>query len=75
MRITAQLAFWMSLVFAAICIGVGVHGLTELSSISDEAARSDARGFAWFWLFLGAIAVASAVLCWLIAKGKLGSTE
>jgi hypothetical protein len=69
------MAFWGSLVFGLICLGVGVHGLLSLEGISDEAVRSDARGFAWFWLFLAAVTLLIGLLSGLMAKGKLGSLE
>jgi hypothetical protein len=69
------MAFWGSLVFGLICLGVGVHGLWSLEGISDEAVRSDARGFAWFWLFLAAVTLLIGLLSGLMAKGKLGSLE
>lgn len=75
MKLTAQMAMWLSLAFGAICLVVGLRGLWALDSITDEAVRADARGFAWFWLFLASIALLTALLSGLMAKGKLGSLE
>ena len=75
MKITAQMAAVLASVFTLICAGVGVNGLLQLPTLADEALRADARGFAWFWLFLGAVALLTAVLSALMAKGKLGPLD
>jgi uncharacterized membrane protein YfcA len=75
MKVTAQMAFWMSLVFGLICLAVGLNGLYQLRTITDEAIRADARGFAWFWLFLASIALLAGLLSGLMAKGKLGRLD
>ena len=68
MKISAQFAFWAGLVFAVLCIGFAVNGFSQIDAMADEAARSDARGFAYFFLFLGAVAAASAVVSWWIIR-------
>jgi hypothetical protein len=54
---------------------VGLNGLYQLRTITDEAIRADARGFAWFWLFLASIALLAGLLSGLMAKGKLGRLD
>jgi hypothetical protein len=68
MKISAQFSMWGSVVFALFCLGYALSGLSSLDGMPDDAARADARGFALFWLFLGAVAVATAVASWWIAK-------
>ena len=75
MKLSMQMTMWAALVLGAICLGVGVHGLWTLDAISDEAARADAHGFAWFWLFLAAIALLTALLSKLAAKGRFGQLD
>jgi hypothetical protein len=75
MRLGMQMTMWVALAFAAMCMAVGVHGLWSLGEITDEAVRADAHGFAWFWLFLGAIALLTALLSHLATKGRLGRLE
>jgi hypothetical protein len=75
MKLTAQMAMWLALLFGSVCLAVGVNGLWALQSITDEAIRADAHGFAWFWLFLAAIALLTALLSGLMAKGKLGPLD
>jgi hypothetical protein len=75
MKVTALMSFWGALVFGVVCLGVGLDGLWSLDALSDEALRADARGFAWFWLFLASIALLIAVLSGLMARGKLGGAE
>ena len=68
MKISAQFAFWAGLVFALLCIGFAINGFSQIDAMADEQARSDARGFAYFFLFLGAVAVASAIVSWRIIR-------
>jgi hypothetical protein len=68
MKISAQFALWSSIVFAIVCLYVGFNGLSSVDAVTDEAARADARGFAYFWLFLGAVAVACALVSWWIVR-------
>ena len=69
------MAFWGALVFGLVCAAVGLHGLWSLDGITDAAVRADARGFAWFWLFLASVLLLIGLLSGLMAKGKLGSLE
>ena len=55
-------------VFAAVCLGFAVTGFTSLREITDPVQASDARGFAWFWTFLAAVAIVFGALSWWIAK-------
>lgn len=53
-------------VFAVICLVAGINGLLSLDRIDDAAQMADAKGFAWFWTFLGCISVVIALLAsWL----------
>jgi hypothetical protein len=64
MKISAQFAMWTSAIFALLCLGVAFSGFSSLDAMTDEVARSDARGYAFFWLFLGAVAVAAGLASW-----------
>jgi len=75
MKISAHVAMWGAVVFTALCIGFAWTGFSSLDSITDPQARSDARGFAWFWLFLAAIAFGSGVVSWWILKSEKDSEE
>ena len=68
MKITAQFALWSSAVFALICLGIGLHGLSTLDAMADQAVRSDVRGFALFWIFLGGVAVLCGIAPWWIIR-------
>jgi len=69
MKITAQFGMWSSLVFAILCLGVAFDGFSHLDALTDETQRADGRGYAYFWLFLGMIAVASALLSrWIVKR-------
>ena len=75
MKITAHFAFWASIVFAVLCIAYGGFGFSSIDASMSDEARADARGFAWFWLFLGGIGVVFALISWLMLRGKLGPLD
>jgi hypothetical protein len=64
MKLSAQLMLGMAIAFALVCFSVAYDGFTNIDTMADATAQSDARGFAWFWVFLGIVAVASAVASW-----------
>ncbi len=71
MKITAKLSVILSAVFAGICFTVAITGFTSLGDITDPAQRADSVGFAWFWAFLGIVAIAfGAVGVWLVRTYK-----
>jgi hypothetical protein len=58
-------------IFAAVCFSVAITGFVSMGDIQDATQLSDAKGFAWFWAFLGAVALAFAGLAqWLARTGK-----
>jgi hypothetical protein len=75
LKLSAQMSFWGALVLFLACGAVGVHGLWSGREIADESLRADAQGFAWFWLFLAAVALLICVLSALMARGKLGGED
>jgi hypothetical protein len=54
--------------FAIVCFSVAITGFTSLADITDPTQLSDARGFAWFWAFLGGVAGAFGLLGWWIVR-------
>jgi hypothetical protein len=70
-KITAKFSVLMSVVFAAICFSVAIAGFSSLGDIVDPVQQADAKGFAWFWAFLGMVSVAFGGLgIWLIRTHK-----
>ena len=70
MKITAKLSVVLAAIFASICYGVALEGFNSLGSLEGQV-RDDALGFAWFWAFLGTVAVVfGAVGVWLVHTGK-----
>ena len=57
MKISAKMSVIMAAIFAAGCFAFAVNGFTSLGGITDPVQRADSLGFAWFWTFLGSIAV------------------
>jgi hypothetical protein len=55
-------------IFAAICFGVAITGFTSLDSLPDPTQAADARGFAWFWTFLGSVGVGLGLLAWWVGR-------
>jgi hypothetical protein len=66
-KISARLATILAAIFAIVCFGVALTGFTSLGDIVDPVRRGDAKGFAWFWLFLAGVGVVFGVLSWWIA--------
>jgi len=57
-------------VFALICYGVAITGFVSIGDMTDQAQVADAKGFAWFWAFLGTVAVVlGAVSLWIVRTG------
>lgn len=70
MKLSAQITFVMSVAFAVLCLGYGAFGWHELAGVSPGPERDDARGYVYFWAFLGAIGVVSAVVSWRMMRGE-----
>ena len=67
MKVTAKVSIVMSVIFAAVCFSVAFAGFSSLGEIVDPVQLADARGFAWFWTFLGVVAIAFGGLgAWLV---------
>lgn len=67
MKISAQLTIVICAFFAIICYGVAITGFSSIGEMADPAQVSDAKGFAWFWAFLGTVSVAfGAVSLWIV---------
>jgi hypothetical protein len=61
----------ISAVFAAVCFGVAIVGFTSLGDIADATQKTDAKGFAWFWTFLGSVASVFGLLAlWMVRTHK-----
>ena len=74
MKISMQMSVILAAVFATVCFGVAISGFSSLAEITDPVQRADSSGFAWFWTFLGTVAVAFGALgAWLMRKPKDGS--
>jgi len=74
-KLSIQATMTIASIFGALCLAAGIQGLMSLSGITDPVELSDAKGFAWFWTFLGAVGVVTAVLAWWIARGYTSDQE
>ena len=70
MKISAQISFWGSIVFALVALYVAWSGFSSLDGITDPQTLSDARGFAWFWLFLAAVGAATGAASWWMMRNN-----
>jgi hypothetical protein len=68
MKLSLHATTIVGAIFAAICFSVAITGFASLNDIQDATQLSDARGFAGFWAFLGAIALAFAGLAQWMAR-------
>ena len=62
MKLSAQLMFWGSLVFAGLCLAYAFLGFSAIDPAMSEETREASRGYAWFWTFLGVIGLVLAAL-------------
>jgi hypothetical protein len=73
LKITAKFSVVMAAIFAAICFSVAITGFTSLGDIVDPVQQADAKGFAWFWAFLGMVAVMfGGVGIWIVRTHRDG---
>ena len=75
MKISAAIAVWMCAVFALGCFAFAMSGFIALESLATDAERELSRGYAWFWMFLSAVAAVFGVLSWMIKAGKFGEVD
>jgi len=68
MKITAQMGAVISVFFALFCYGFAVTGFMSLDDVADSQKLADAKGFAWFWTFLGTVGVVFGAVSWWMAK-------
>ena len=75
MRISAHMAVWLCAAFALVCLGFALNGFLALPTTTDVQERDLISGYAWYWTFLGGVALAFGVLSWLITRGKFGEVQ
>ena len=66
---------WMCAAFALGCFCFAMSGFLALGALPTEAERELSRGYAWFWMFLAAVAAVFGGLSWMIKQGKFGEME
>lgn len=69
MKFSLQATIWAGIVFAIVCLAVAVTGFNSLADIGDAQQHADAKGFAWFWMFLASICAGLAALAWWMVRG------
>ena len=72
MKLSAQFTMVAGALFAIICFAVAVNGFMSMGEITDPNMVSDARGYAWFWAFLGVVALTFAIISWWMARNETG---
>ena len=70
MKLSLTLTFAIAIAFTALCLAYAGYGWWELGAMPAGQARDDARGFALFWAFLGAIGLVSAYVAWRLTRGE-----
>ena len=64
MKIPARIAVVLTALFAVACFVVAYFGFSSLGRITDPVQLHDAKGYAWFWTFLGCVILAITGLTW-----------
>jgi hypothetical protein len=72
LKLSAQFTMVAGAIFAIICFAVAVNGFMSMGEITDANTASDARGYAWFWAFLGVVALTFAIISWWMARNETG---
>jgi hypothetical protein len=75
MKISARFSFYLGLVFAILAASYATFGLASIHPEMTAAQVDDAKGFAMFFYFLGAIGAAMAWVSHLMLKGRFGSLD
>ncbi len=75
MKLSATLTLWLSVVFAALCLAYGIFGWVEQTAMPSGPDREDARGFALYFIFLGCVGVAGAIVSWRMTRMDDGETD
>jgi hypothetical protein len=70
MKLSLSLTLVIGIAFTALCFAYAGYGWWELAGMSPGQARDDARGFALFWAFLGAIGLVCAYVAWRLSRGE-----
>lgn len=58
----------IGILLALAAASVAITGFASLGEIRDPALLSDAKGYAWFWAFLAAVAATVAALAGWMAR-------
>lgn len=67
MKISARFATILAAIFALACFTVALTGFASLGDMIDPVQRGDAKGFAWFWMFLAGVGALFGALSWWIS--------
>jgi hypothetical protein len=71
LRLSIQLTIAFAVIFALVCFGAAVMSFNAAREMTDAAQAADAKGFGYFWAFLGVVAAGIAALSlWLIRGTK-----
>ena len=68
MRFSLRATTIVAAIIAILCFGFALTGFRSLGDLADPTELADARGFAWFWVFLGSLTVVLALAAWWIAR-------
>jgi hypothetical protein len=75
LQISLKMSVIISAIFAVICFGVAITGFSSLGDIADPAQKADGEGFAWFWTFLGVVAILFGFLGWWFLRTQKEGEE
>ena len=70
MKLSLQMTMIFGAIFAIGCLAVAIQGFLALGDITDPTQAADAKGFAFFWTFLGGVAAVFMLLAWRLERTK-----
>ena len=75
MKISAQVAMWLCVIFGLGCLYAAFRGFSALETLTDPQEREASLGYAWFYSFLFLVSALFGVLSWMMKEGKIRHPE
>ena len=75
MKLSLQMTMVAAAIFGSVCLAIAIQGFLEIGDIADPVLANDARGYAWFWAFLGVVCAAMSLAAWWLTRARPGGHD
>ena len=75
MKLSMQMTMVAAAIFGSVCLAIAIQGFLEIGDMTDPVLAADARGYAWFWAFLGAVSLLMVVAAWWLMRAPGGDAD